>query len=734
MIALNQIALFPENKEGLEYYTKWYPLVLTSSAPAQILSFAEVFNKYKYMFINGEDKYFRLLGRAADLGDRSALFILLKEFNYNYQYAVPNRIIPNATDDELLRLLRFFKEKRLKQKVQDIEKILISRNVSLDYKTLYEELQYLYKEKDDSNFNLKLETALLIDDQTQLLKIAKFLAYRGKYNKAASVYERLIALDNNNPSYYQKLEESYRRSSVYNNNSNAEKRIQALKAASLLDDYETTIDLLKIYAKGQKLKDGKLLPGTNRRNTTEFSGIDLTEQYYQHVKQISQMNEAKRGLAKFYYNNRDVIRGAKILNELAENGNENAMVMLAKRVNVRERNPGDNVLAKKWLSFIINSNNWGLIDKLKTATRFLSLEDTADNPEFNKAHARLIQLYETDNIPYLKKRVKESYSRNDEAQQRADLKTAAELGDVQSWHKLAEFYMNDDDAESVNKAISIYKMLAEKDDVTSLAKLGSIYKSPRPFMQEIQSDQTAINYYTRAADLDHVNSMYELFCLYFCRKSISPEKMKEYQNKIDVYIDKMIAMKTPYTLLIRDVASMYYNLKDFEKSAYYYQKGGDAGNQNYYKKAALIYKNQLNDNDKYLYYLHKASEAGNGDASFDLSQYYKQKQDDKNTLKYLLIASEDENKNAMEALADNYVSGTLVEKDIHKAVALYKKAAWRNPMSIGLKLGLIYHHGKDGIEVDLKQAKKWYLKSFSNQAKENLKIVNKQIKANKLKL
>ncbi|MGB9801727.1 MAG: hypothetical protein ACPLSX_02070, partial [Arcobacter sp.] len=92
MIELNKIYLFPQTKEGFEFYKKWYNLVLKNKSSKDLLSFAKVYNEYKSMFINGELKYIDLLEAADKLGNKNAAIIFVNQYKNDMDFS---RVVDN---------------------------------------------------------------------------------------------------------------------------------------------------------------------------------------------------------------------------------------------------------------------------------------------------------------------------------------------------------------------------------------------------------------------------------------------------------------------------------------------------------------------------------------------------------------------------------------------------------------------------------------------------------------
>ena len=111
----------------------------------------------------------------------------------------------------------------------------------------------------------------------------------------------------------------------------------------------------------------------------------------------------------------------------------------------------------------------------------------------------------------------------------------------------------------------------------------------------------------------------------------------------------------------------------------------------------------------------KAGELGNSDGLFRAGKFY---QEGRNGVevnyelvrKYYEQAVSLNNPKAMNNLANMYVNGEGVAKDIHKAIELYKKAAELGNVTAMENLADRYYYGND-IAEDIAEAMKWYKKA-----------------------
>ncbi len=78
----------------------------------------------------------------------------------------------------------------------------------------------------------------------------------------------------------------------------------------------------------------------------------------------------------------------------------------------------------------------------------------------------------------------------------------------------------------------------------------------------------------------------------------------------------------------------------------------------------------------------------------------------------------------MEELADAYMRGHGVAKDIPKALRLYKKLAPRGRQAASLRLAHIYERGADGVPRDAKKALHWYKAAHRDRLPQTGKITD----------
>ena len=112
----------------------------------------------------------------------------------------------------------------------------------------------------------------------------------------------------------------------------------------------------------------------------------------------------------------------------------------------------------------------------------------------------------------------------------------------------------------------------------------------------------------------------------------------------------------------------------------------------------------------------KVAAKGNGDAAIE-SMYYLYKLYAEENIEYAMKMLKEAAQNnfplAMYELAEHYACGICIDKNVEKAITLYKKAANSNNISVQYeaqyKLAEIYHNG-DGVDANGHEAVKWYEK------------------------
>lgn len=451
MLELNKIYLFPQTKEGVDFYTKWYDLVLKSKDTKDIIAFANVYGKYQDMFSDGIKNYIVLLNKAIKLGNKEAVYMLIDKYVTTEQVleeVTNNKELKKNFDDAIKsakeqRLIDLYTKYLLDTKTTSYERLLRARLTSKLIKQLnfkapnldkLLELDTLYNTYDMKKVKEKADEIYALDDYNLLVVTADFFYGKYKADEGKKFYEKALKIDTTDVtklddtkaiSYYYNKAKIYEAIQAYKTTQNEDLIVGFLQKAALLDSYDATKELLEIYLKNVKYKDA----------------------YLALEKKLLNLNESKRALADYLFNNRDKEKAMKILNELAKKGNENAMIELAikpfKKKSTSPFSSGDTygyydpdvaVVNRKWQKIILNSNKPYLISKLRNAIgkspilykEYTKLREKIETKEIKEKNILTLRdLYEQNKI-------------NDNKLARNYLNQAIKLGDVKSGLILAQ--------------------------------------------------------------------------------------------------------------------------------------------------------------------------------------------------------------------------------------------------------------------------------------------------------
>jgi len=716
MLTLNKNYLFPLTAEGRNYYSKWYELVLKGRNAEDILFFAKIFNTYNATFINGKNKYFNLLQAAADLGNKEALFLLLHEQSYKFHHKVEEAIALTGDKTELIKLVKYYNRNKIynRRKLERIIKILKEKYGVVNYELTLsvDKFESLYT-KGWVGLNAKVTELLQLNDQVLLSSVGDlFFRYRIESN-ATKIYQKLVSLDDTNAQYHYQLSKAYR--NIYNwENLYQDDVINELRKASFLDDYQSTIELLEIYSQDfrfiNKMKD-------EHKHSEALTSF---------IAKISQMNQAKRALGYFYYSKKEFDESYNILDGLAENRNEEAMLQLISLMLKYPEKAQGKRIGNKWVEFILHSEKPALIAKLYD---ILLKSDSAESKIIIEKVENFYE--EKNNLFYFR-----SVARKNPKVAEEYLLKATHLGDVGSQSLLARLYLNNANPAIVEKGIALYSDLSDQGDINATLSLADFYYNPRTIAKSMQDYDKAIKYFEKAITLGDISSMQTLSCIYLCGDYKRTKDIKYYEERVDSFVNTLVPLRKN-RLYIYNIAKMYsrgYGVRqDFNKAIYYNIKAAEAGLITAYTTAAGIYRNKLKDNEKYLELLHKGIDAGDSDASLNLGNYYLQKKDYTKALKYFAISLADDGEDAGVNIAYMYKKGLGVKADGHKALSYYLKS-YNMPGSYAeaaYGIGLLYQWGtrgtgdKPGIKQDFAKAKKWYFISPLKRAKDRLKEIER---------
>ncbi|WP_299266158.1 tetratricopeptide repeat protein [uncultured Psychrosphaera sp.] len=586
MLDLNKDYLFPETKEGLEYFHKWYDLVLKSDSPEDIEAFRVLFVKYESMFINGRKKYLALLEKSASFapefdGNKNALINLYGYFLQFYEYkkrkAVESKILLNADKNDYLSLFEinldyseFLAAEDIYNKVKT-EQLVSSDELQLMMFKIYTSKKQKFKAKELLTQIIKLGNEDIKSEALAYAKQYRYPRYPFKFNsKSFDINDR------ETKSYREKTREYY----TFYFSSDRELYNQKLEALSkkemLLNTQGATEKLLTLYKKNNEREKFLSLQA-------QILELDL----------IQPLTE----LSKYYYDNRQEFRAYDALNKLAEEGNSAAMYRLVMAY-IDETDFEQPALINKWRKFVFDSNNIVLKTKI--------IEDLTDDPELLKElpdsfRQKLLQeLDKNQHIPTLRQLSSYEADTADQAGYKY-LEMAANAGDVKSMYKLARKKLSYSSAEKdVETAMNIYQQLIDRGEIRALNNIAKFYIDPPEINKNLQDVEKGFELHKKASDLGDEEATKTLYLAYSCSGEDciyfdSAGETKDIKKSI-IYLERLANLygygdDGVYSNLGIAYQYGYGPVKNLDKALVYYNKitNKDA-KANYY--VGLVYEEQ----------------------------------------------------------------------------------------------------------------------------------------------
>ena len=225
-------------------------------------------------------------------------------------------------------------------------------------------------------------------------------------------------------------------------------------------------------------------------------------------------------------------------------------------------------------------------------------------------------------------------------------------------------------AKDTVKALELFTIAAENEDIISQFNLGIFYKNG----VLAKTDRIkAIQWLTKAADKGHLGAQNELGTLYFTDKNYQEAK-KWFQ----------LAADKGNTFGMHNMGLLHYYgwgiTKDIKNAKGWYQKAADKG-----------YANSQ-------YMMAKILEYGEADGTVDLPK----------AIKYYELAAGQNQGSALYALGRLYYEGKGINKDYEKAKEFFTKSAAQNVLAADFMLGTMAEKGLAG-PVDYLEAERRYL-------------------------
>jgi len=762
MITLNKNFFINGTEEGLSFNNKWYELVLNNKNADLILEYSESYSKYSPFILNGKEKFNALIARASELGNQNAHIPLLRT-DYNKNGAIEKRILSGDNEKSLTKLLEYYNfNKRKEGFPEKAEQVTILLN-NLKKQTTnpsFEKLVTLFhkqksdwrNEKLERQYDAHLKQIIASEDEKTILKSVNFLKdNNNRFDILSPFYKRLIELDNHNIEYKKLLLTSYNSLYDYDQEKYEKDIITLLKTVSFTDDYDATLQLLKIYTKdysiadqySNDLEDGTLnkqepivvyvnepnffekilmklfkkeyIPPKTRDRTDDL----YPQEYPEFVKKISTMNNAKRALGVFYFWNREYNKSLDILEDSASSGDKEAIYYLSTKLN--SHNEDFAKASYRWANVILNSENPILISKLKSKIYNFNTENA------QKIKEKINAIYTTNKSFIRVSTLIKQYNALSFSERKSYLKKQiVDKKNIDFYHLFSKSRLFSKNSQEVEDALSSYKFLADKGHLTSITTLASFYKKPHTPSKHLKNLDLSVFYYKKAISLGQISAIRELFCLYKCPNMGRTPQEKD-EEDIKKYVDIIIKNKQGGEI-INDLGLIYCCYKkpnDFQKSIYYFLKSAEAGYAKGFYSAAKVYKNNLNDEVNYLKYAKASAHQGNSEAAYELGNYFADKKQNTKALNFYKISYKNKGFNAGIRLGYYYEQGKLgLKKDVEKALQYYLNSYYiRRTDEAAMNIGLIYHFGKGSVKQDLALAKKWYSRSKLQQAKNNLRII-----------
>lgn len=263
-------------------------------------------------------------------------------------------------------------------------------------------------------------------------------------------------------------------------------------------------------------------------------------------------------------------------------------------------------------------------------------------------------------------------------------------------------------------AYEIWKDLADKGDASAQFKMGYLYRNGRGI--EINKAK-AIEWYRKSACQGYVDdnlnaASYLAVILYENKQYEEYEfwmlKAAENGGILDLY-----AVARMYHNFTR----MYYNDKEkveinIQKAMYYYEKAADQNLTSAYYHLGNLYKEEpgFKDLKKSLFWFLKAAKEGHQTSQCIVGEMFAKEKNYIDSVFWLSKSAEQENMIAQVLLADKYMNGEGVEKDMTKAIELYRKSAKQGYSVAENMLGMLYYNG-EGVERDIHKSYEWFLKA-----------------------
>lgn len=747
MYQLKEHYKFPETKEGLYYFDKWYKNINSKNNPQEITKIAKIYDEYADMFINGNQKAHELFKLAASLGDNGANIELIKSYLKVYKReeakALEDKIINSLSEKQMQELYLFYTKNYFSRQTENIEKIMKEKSFELPIEAIIKEIRKSsYRKSEEKKVQELIQSILDKKNSEDIYKLANLFYKKYRFKKAIPLYEKVLELDPKNQKALIELGSIYNKGNYREKlEKSSDKAQEYLEKASALGNEEATSKLLKSYSYDKKYLD----------------------KYFKLKQNLEKSQDGKLMLAKFYKEKREYTKAYNIFEELANDGNHEAIVELAINRNSRYRfNPETHARTKKWQDYIYNSKDEKLKEKYKKI-----ISDPYKKRYFKEENEKYsTNKLETDNIFELRN-VFRDYKYKDKDLALKAIKKAVEFGDVKSTYSLINFYKRDSKYKDFNKALELLKSLEKRGEKKATKELADLYFNPPYGLKKYKDEEKAIKLYEKLAEQGNYQALRKLVDIYLCGRCegnrTDHKKAKYFLEKLaprgysydlanlgwvnqygvgikrDLFKAKELyeqAAQKGYTTAYYYLTWLYYQDEespkdtmiklDYKKALEYLKKGHERKDYRATNLIGVFYEKGFGvkkDREKAVSY-YKMAASKDMFAAYHLGQYYYDIKDYKKAAKQYKQAEDKGHKAAIVKLGIMHEKGLLGKVDIEKALNYYAKAYKQHDDKVAAyNIGLIFHYGKGGTKKDAKLAKQWYEKAGTKNAKKQLKLL-----------
>lgn len=246
------------------------------------------------------------------------------------------------------------------------------------------------------------------------------------------------------------------------------------------------------------------------------------------------------------------------------------------------------------------------------------------------------------------------------------------------------------------------EMLKEREDDFLLYRLGTMHYEGQGTEK---SQEEALKYFQRSAELNNANAQYALGKTYSDKESGHYDLKKAVENLQKAAEQDLDYARIALAKIHMDAGEAFY---DMEKAKHLYEQAAANGNETAFYQLGKIHSNpeqSFYDLKKAIEYFEKAAEKGNEYAQYALGRLHSNPEqscyDLKKAITYLERAAGAENELAQYALGKIYLDELGQEPDIKKGIHYLEKASEHGNIYAKIKLGVVYLYGRyPGIEKD----------------------------------